>query len=202
MRDSHELLAAAASEMAEHGYSAASLSAIAARLGLTKGALVRQFPTKEHFARGIITALRLSITGEQERATAAYPRSGARALIRFLIVIRERAKERPEVRAGIVLFSDRSAPSSEIAELGESWRGALQAMLEAAQRDGEIDPEVSPREIAEFLLMLNMGEGIVTTRWQAPESAGVSLGALRRSLRNIGIADVDALIEEVQAGLR
>src|SRR5699024_8593303 len=45
-----ELLYAAALEIAERGYSGASFSSVAARLGLTKGAFAYHFPTKQALA--------------------------------------------------------------------------------------------------------------------------------------------------------
>ena len=45
-----DMLIAAALEIVENGYAASSYAAIAARLGLTKGALVRRFPAKKDIA--------------------------------------------------------------------------------------------------------------------------------------------------------
>src|SRR5699024_3069103 len=109
-RDRDQILAAAACEITQHGYAASSLSSIASHLGLTKGALVRRFPAKEQLAWGITATLRDAIAQERERSLKMYPRSGIRALLRFLLGIGEQAAVNPQFGAAVVLFFDRSSP--------------------------------------------------------------------------------------------
>lgn len=197
MRERADLLCAAACEITERGFAGASLSAIAARLGLTKGALVRQFPTKEHFARGIIELLRTALNEALARSLAVYPNSGLHALVRFLLVIQTRASSRPEVTAGIVLLSDRAAPERETAALAENWLHNLVTLLELSQQQHEIDADVSVSRLANHLMMLNLGEAIVRTRNLTPKIPAPPLDALRFTFRNVGVPNLDQVISEV-----
>lgn len=57
------ILMAASQEFIHQGYAATSLASIAARIGLTKGALARLFPSKEQLAWGIIDAVHTLLEG-------------------------------------------------------------------------------------------------------------------------------------------
>lgn len=64
---------AAAQEFLLHGYAGTSLSAIAKRLELTKGALSYHFPTKADFAGYFIQTLRTATAQARAYATSEYP---------------------------------------------------------------------------------------------------------------------------------
>lgn len=191
------MLNAAALEISENGYAASSLASIASRLGLTKGALVRKFPAKEDIAWGIIATLRGVIDCEYSRSLDVYPKSGIRSLIRFLLAVGARAMSDPQVSAAVVLFTDRASPTFEVAQLLDEWTQSIHGLLKVARDVGEVDPETDLQELAEYIFVSNMGEAVFGSRAHVPERATRRLRFMRITLRNAGVADVDALIDEV-----
>lgn len=191
------MLNAAALEIIEHGYAASSLASIASRLGLTKGALVRRFPAKEDIAWGIIGTLRSVISEEHSRSLEIYPRSGIRALIRFLLAVGARAVREPQVAAAVVLFTDRASPGFEVAQVLDDWKQSILGFLAVARDAGEIDTATDLQELAEYIFVTNMGEAIFGSRAHAPERDTPRLRFMRITLRNAGVNDVDMLVDEV-----
>lgn len=196
-RSREQMLAAAACEIVQHGYAASSLSSIASHLGLTKGALVRQFPTKEDLAWGIIATLRDAIGQDRAQSLALHPRSGVRALLRFLLVIGERTAMDPRFGAAVVLFFDRSSPGFKNADLFSDWKGSLESFLKVAQREGEIYPTEDLQELAEYIFVTNLGEAVFVARAWAPFQSGRKLRFTGRALRGAGVQHIDELIDEI-----
>lgn len=196
-RGRKQLLDAAACEIARHGYTASSLASIAGNLGLTKGALVRHFPAKEDIAWAIIGTLRDVIAEERARSKEVYPEHGIRAMIRFLLSVGARAAQEPQIAAGVVLFTDRASPTFEVAEVREDWISALHHFLKSAHAGGELGDEPSPRELADYIFIMNMGEAIFGARTYTSEHATQRLRFMRITLRNAGVRDADAMIDEV-----
>lgn len=195
--NTHEkILDAAAREMLQHGYAGSSLSAIAARIGLTKGALTRQFPTKSQLALDIVQTLKTATMQERARSAEVYPDSGLRALIRFLLAMWARAATEPRVMAAVVLSVDRAAPSSEVAGLFNTWRAAITNFLQSAEREGELDSSLSAAELSELVFVINMGEAMLRSRTHDdPPSEPFHL--LRPMLTLAGVLAVDTIVDDV-----
>lgn len=104
---------AAAHEFLLHGYAGSSLSSIADRLGLTKGALVYHFPAKADFAAYLSDVVRAAMEQAATHARAEYPECGAcRIVLHYLVMGSWRAAE-PQIDAGMALFGDRGGPVFE-----------------------------------------------------------------------------------------
>jgi AcrR family transcriptional regulator len=193
------ILDAAAAEILQHGYAASSLSAIASRLGLTKGALVRRFPSKEALAQALVEILRADVIGQHERSTQAYPDSGIRAMIDFLWELGTASEAKPLVAAAAVLITDRTSPTFAMAEVLDAWRSALVAFFEQAKRVGELPESNSARELAEYTVISSVGEAALSAHIYAPAARDEPLHFLRFTLRAAGVVDVDAMVDEVLA---
>lgn len=197
MENTTKMLDAAAREMVQNGYAASSLSSIAGRMGLTKGALARKFPTKESLALSIIATLRATIAEELERSTQVYAESGLRGMVRFLLAIGAHATHEPQVAAAVILLADRSTPAHPIADLLEDWTDAIQRLLDEAQQHGEIPDTADTRTLAEYVLVTNMGEAVFGARAYTPQRPTPRLRFMRITLRICGASDVDDLVDEV-----
>lgn len=111
-----ELLYAAALEIAERGYSGASFSAVAARLGLTKGAFAYHFPTKQALAVGLMDEFGKAFTAAVEQARQDFPSDDLRTALRALRTIEVKADSEPVVAAAFILMLDPQPPVEEIHE--------------------------------------------------------------------------------------
>lgn len=194
MRDT--ILDAASQEIMRHGYAASSLSAIAARLELTKGALARQFPTKEDLAWGIVDALRDLVEAERDKALEVYPASGLRALVRFLTALGANAAREPRFGAAVVLFTDRSSPTFEVGDLLRVWKDALRTFLLRAEGEGELEGPGALAELVDYVFITNIGDAIFHTHAETPVHDLQSTRLLRYTLLAIGAADPDRIIED------
>ena len=146
-----EIVSAALEIFAEKGFAAARLEDIAARAGVSKGAIYLYFPTKQHVFRAVVeqgVAPNLNIV----RATLAAPTDKFANLLRGLM------KVLPGVIAttpigGIVKMV--IGESRNFPELAQAWHDqlvqpALAAMTDAiaaAQANGELRPG-DPRQYA------------------------------------------------------
>lgn len=196
-----DVLDAAAQEFVLHGYAGSSLSSIAGRIGLTKGALVRKFPTKGDLAWGIIDTLHAVIAEERVRSLEVYPDSGIRALIRFLLAIGIRTNNEPQVAAAVVLFADRTSPSYKVAQFLDDWTLSILSFLEVAKAAGEMPPETELREIAEYIFVTSMGEVVFGGRTYVPDRPTPRMRHTRITLRSSGVARADEMIDDVLASL-
>lgn len=193
-----QILDAAAREMMEHGYAGSSLSAIAAHLGLTKGALVREFPTKEDLAWSIIETLQDAIDLLRREAFERFPESGLRGLLDFLVSLRLRTVEEPRFAAGIVLLTDPASPTRGLPRTTAGWLSAIVAFLRRGQEVGELPEQLDLEAAAEFLLMLCAGRGAVVVGERGLADAG-KLQIWDYALAGISAHGIEAAIADVAA---
>ncbi|MGM7667646.1 TetR family transcriptional regulator [Microbacterium sp. A93] len=195
----HAIAEAAAQEILARGYAGASLSAIAARLNLTKGALVHHFPAKSTFASHLVGVVRAATQQAIDFSTSAYPDSGSRRLILyFMLMSRWRAHE-AQYAAGMSLFSDKASPAFESGDVIDSWLALSIDALEASRKCGEIVTDISTQEAAELFLVTNLGAQIFSRYVRADLPGAAPLRFVLLSLRVVGDADVDVHAEEVLA---
>lgn len=71
------IICAAAAELLERGYAGSSLSQIAGRLNVTKGALAYHFSTKHKLLEAVAAALQESVRATYGQAMKAFPVSGS-----------------------------------------------------------------------------------------------------------------------------
>lgn len=163
--------------------------------------MVRKFPAEHDIAWAIIGTLRQVISDESSRALKVHSQSGIRALTRFLLTVGARSARAAQVAAAVVLFTDRASPAFEVAEVLEDWTQALYEFLKCAHAQGEVDANTDLQELAEYVFITNMGEAVFGARAYAPTRVTPRLRFMRLTLRNAGVRDADALIDEVLGSL-
>ncbi|HLT84159.1 MAG TPA: TetR family transcriptional regulator [Phototrophicaceae bacterium] len=193
------LLEAAAAEILESGYAAASLSSIAARQGLTKGALAHQFPAKGDFVGAFGDALRDAVRQSAMTAREAFPDSPTRALIAFLLHLGARATREPAVAAATALFSDRAVPGPRLTTAVTELLEETERFVADAQRAGEADSRLPAGDIAEHVLITNLGTASFRLHTHATAPGRPRLRFLRITLTGSGFHDVDDVIDGVVA---
>lgn len=191
------LLEAAAAEILERGYAAASLSSIAAREGLTKGALAHQFPAKSDFVAALGEALQDAVRSSVASAAEAYPDSPTRALVAFLLHLGAHATRNPAVAAATVLFSDPAVPGPRLAKAVEELLDATERFVTEAQRTGEVKAMLPPADIAEHIVITNLGTASFRLHTHSTEPGRPRLRYLRITLRGSGFPDVDTVVDDV-----
>jgi len=150
------MLEAAFDEMHRSEFRGASLEAILARSGVTKGAMYHHFADKEALGHAVIDDVIAAIMREKWQL----PLQQAENPIDALIAIIRSTSVAPELLArGCPLnnMSQEMAPLDEgfrqrTATLFGDWRGAIAAALDRGQHCGLVRKDVDPGEIATFVI--------------------------------------------------
>ncbi|GAA2022274.1 ScbR family autoregulator-binding transcription factor [Catenulispora yoronensis] len=149
-RTRRAILLAAAEAFAENGYLATTTSDIAARAGVTKGALVFHFPAKAGVAVAIV-----------EECYEQWPTVVADARLRHermtevigevLHRVAMQIREDPIVRATVRLQAERALIGEPVRTPHVAWTAAMTELFQAAERRGELrsgaDPAVLGRVV-------------------------------------------------------
>lgn len=150
------VLDAAAAEFARHGYAQTNLQHVAARIGLTKGALYGHFASKEELARALVEHLGRTV-GELAAQDAA-PGSPAFDRLRSLTELLARgAGLDVRIGAALRLVSDEMRAGNPPPDALTSLRLHAAALVRVAQADGDIRPLLPPETVAELLLAVVFG---------------------------------------------
>lgn len=191
-----ELLHAAAFEIAERGYSGASFSSVAARLGLTKGAFAYHFPTKQALAVALMEEFGNSFTRAVSRARDVFPDDDLRTALRGLGIIENMADTEPVVAAAFILMCDPQPPVEQIREKFVWWVETFSGFIERAAEMGQLELSVPIEEAAEFLVISLLGLTNLSHRMLARSSTKDQLH-LQLLLTAIGVKDTAAMVNEV-----
>nr|WP_209706649.1 TetR/AcrR family transcriptional regulator [Leucobacter exalbidus] len=188
---------AAAHEFIARSYAGASLSAIAKRLGLTKGALTYHFRTKEDFATYFLAVSRAATSQADAFSRAEYPDSGSHRLLLYFMLMTHWRTQSLQHAAGMSLFGDKSSPIMGSELLIQEWLRLSQDAFEVCDAQHKLDPHISPLDAAEMLLLTSLGRSLFSryARNNPPETR--PLRFLRMSLAAAGIPDVEAHADEV-----
>lgn len=131
----------AAQEFEAHGYVGASLSDIAEKLGLTKGALYFHYPSKGDIARAIVSDYFNSweplVKAAEERG------NGPLEAIRWLTgQVAVAYRDDIHIRAAVRLVRDRASIDVELPTPFVDWIKTSRYFLEKAQALGEIRSDI------------------------------------------------------------
>lgn len=192
-----EILIAAAKEFIERGYAAATLSSVAGRLGLTKGALAHHFPTKDELLVGLAEHLDAAIIESERITRVAYPSSGIHSAVAYLVQLSAIAAKNVQVAATLLLLTDRGTPPNLIAELIFKWLDGLTLFLKQAQEEGQVSPDIDVQEAAEFMLATNIGTTLIPSRSGVPQNRRKRLKYIRLGLQALGVTDTNKIVDEV-----
>ncbi len=192
------ILNAAAAEFLEHGFAAASMAAIAAHLGLTKGALTHHFPAKADLAHGMLAEAFIILDRAYLQSESVVPEAGLERLLDFHLRMGIEAVRSPMMVAAVVLYADRSSPVYQFEPLLVRWMDLLETDVRAAYNQGALPPQTDVRAAAEFLLTNMMGTVVLRTRRPERDSED-RLRSLRFALRGIGAAEPDVMVDKAIA---
>lgn len=188
---------AAAPEFVSNGYAGASLSRIANRLGLTKGALVYHFRAKSDFASYFVGVVREATAQADAFARAEYPECGSRRLLlHFMLMGAWRGRE-PQVAAGMALFVDNASPTFEADDVIQDWLNLSIDAFESCQSRGAFQRDMSTREAAEMFLVTNLGSVFFGRHVRLNDPDTKPMRFVRLALAAVGVPDVDEHAQEV-----
>ena len=181
-RTRERLLQAAFREVYRSGFQSASLDAILAAAGVTKGALYHHFDGKEALGYAIVD----EIIAPDVRGQWLRPLQRGMDPIDALIGIVQGISVRPEdVRGGCPLnnLNQEMSPldagfRKRLAILFRAWREGIAAALREGQIHGKVRREVEPSETAAFLIA--MVEGYASLAKNAQDAKVMKAG-----IRNI-----------------
>ena len=188
-----ELLYAAALEIAERGYSGASFSSVAARLGLTKGAFAYHFPTKQALAVALMEEFDETFSNAVAHAREDFPSDDLRTALFALREIEAKADTEPVVAAAFILMCDPQPPVEEIHETFRRWIATFIEFLQNAKASaGRV---TGPLEDAATSSSSPLGLTNLSHRTFARSSAKDQMHRLLFSA--LGVSNTEALITEV-----
>ncbi|TQJ30576.1 TetR/AcrR family transcriptional regulator [Microbacterium sp. SLBN-146] len=189
------LLRAAAAEIRLHGYAGASLSSIAARLGMTKGSLAYHFPSKRDVALALFTSMEHT-HGELRTGVADDGLRGIRALLTLLARTTSRGRTDPVFTAGTSLIVMSGALPFEVPRVFDDLITAYAASLDEARIDGEIASDTDVGQAAEDILASMIGSWIVRARTpDRPDTPPLRLA--HAVLHSIGVADSEDVLRDL-----
>lgn len=187
---------AAAAEFLARGYAGASMSSIADRIGLTKGALTYHFPTKADFAAHFIRVVRAATAQARAFSQAEYGDRPARRLLLHFLVMGAWRRSEPGFAAGMALFADSASPAFEADEVIRDW---LDLSVDALSSAPEFDGETAVLEAAEMFLATNLGAAVFGRHVRLNAPGTQPLRFVRLALKAVGVARVDEYADEVIA---
>jgi len=162
-RTRERLLQAASREVYRSGFQSASLDAILAAAGVTKGALYYHFGSKEALGYAVIE----EIIAPDNRSQWLRPLKKCEDPIDALIGIVQGLSVRPEaVRGGCALLNlaQEMSPLHEgfrkrLARVFRDWQEGIAAAMRAAQKHGRVRRDLEPAQAAGFLIAMVEGYG-------------------------------------------
>jgi TetR/AcrR family transcriptional regulator, transcriptional repressor for nem operon len=192
-RTRERLLQAASREVYRSGFQSASLDAILAAAGVTKGALYHHFGSKEALGYAVVD----EVIAPDVHGTWVRPLQGGKDGIEALIGIVQDISVRPEdVRGGCQLnnLAQEMSPldagfRKRLSEVFDAWREAVAFVLQEGQIHGRIRRDVEPVDAAGLLIAMVEGYGSLAKNAQDPKvmKAGIrNIVAWLRSLRPPG----------------
>jgi TetR/AcrR family transcriptional repressor of nem operon len=181
-RTRDRLLQAASREVYRSGFQSASLDAILAATGVTKGALYYHFDSKEALGYAVVE----EVIDPDVRATWVRPLQNGKDPIDALIGIVQGISIRPEdVRGGCALnnLAQEMSPldagfRKRLAIVFDAWREAVASVLRDGQTHGSVRRDVKPADAAGILIAMVEGYGSLAKNAQDPK-------VMKAGIRNI-----------------
>ncbi|WP_345634717.1 TetR/AcrR family transcriptional regulator [Streptomyces thinghirensis] len=154
-RTREKALTAAAEVFASHGYSRTTLSEVAERIGMTKGALYGHFPSKSSLARALIDESRQAWASL--RTEYDTPGADAEGVLEGVVVnFADRLRSDVRLRATVRIAADCPVLARTLADVLTEVQNALMELIRRAQRDSGFPP-YSPRLVANLLMTVTYG---------------------------------------------
>ena len=186
-RTRRRILRAALELVADNGFERASLAAIGARAGYSRGIVTSSFGTKAELLASVLTDM-LERWGHRSLRPAVGGRVGADALCAAVDAVRDQARNHPvELKAFFLLLFESIGPLPDLkprfAEVHRLQREGIAAWIRAGVATGSVRADVDPDAQAALFL-------------------SVFRGAMYQWLLDPDHIDLDRLFEEQKANLR
>ncbi|WP_369393202.1 ScbR family autoregulator-binding transcription factor [Streptomyces sp. CG1] len=145
VRTREAILMAAAEVFDEFGYSAAGVSKILQRAGVTQGAMYFHFKSKEDLGRAVLV---------EQAAALALPEvaAGLQQLIDLTLFLGFELQRDVLLRAGVRLAVEQGEAGLRDFTVYRMWIDRFRAELDAARERGELLPQVDTAEFARVLV--------------------------------------------------
>ena len=197
------ILEAAAHEIVDHGYAAASLSRIAGRLGLTKGALAYHFPTKGRILTALMERFQRVLVRADAAAVDAFADRPSRACVAFVLNVGHAAGTDIVTTAAMGLFTDPSTPPRVTADPMGDWVDRVRTYLQSMVDEEGYTFELDLSDAAEFIFAA-LGGTWMTARFFPRAVARPRLQFTQLALQAVGVphSEAEAIIADVLAAAR
>ncbi|GAA1856192.1 TetR family transcriptional regulator [Microbacterium koreense] len=191
------MLDAGAVEILARGYAGATLSSIAARVGVTKGALTYHFPSKVDFATAMLDHLR-KVHADTREAVRAEGLRGLRGQLTLQVRIGIRMTTDLVFAAAHTLVVTPSTGVTTIPPVLLDMSVAYAAHLQEAIDDGELPATTDANAAGEDIVIGQIGTFVFLSR-QPDRSPQPPYRVTRHLLTALGAREVDRLVDQVLA---
>jgi TetR/AcrR family transcriptional repressor of nem operon len=187
-----KLLAAAFDEIYRRGFQAASLEAILAQAGVTKGALYHHFPDKAALGRAVIDDVVRDLLLERWLGVLEAQKGDPVTALQGMLEERWRRLGGEEVELGCPLnnLAQEMSPLDErvrrrVEATFDAWTAGFARVLRKGQREGTVRRDIDPRAVATFLVASIEGSFGLAKAAQDARQLRSSLQVLGRFLETL-----------------
>lgn len=155
------VIAGAAAVFEEHGYGSTSLTQVAERAQVTKGAMYFHYPSKEDLARAVIAEQHRMAEAEGQRVLA----KGLTPLESMILICATfglQLLEEPVVRAGIRLTFEATSFGPPVREPYVDWIATIEELAARAKADRQLRSSVDAEAFARYLVASFTGVQMVS----------------------------------------
>ncbi|HUR05822.1 MAG TPA: ScbR family autoregulator-binding transcription factor [Nonomuraea sp.] len=153
-RTRHAIMLAAADAFAAQGYAAASMTDIASRAGVTKGALAFHFPAKRDLAVALVEAFDRD---RDDLLARLEPQSGLAMIWSVLQSLATQFRDDPVIRAAVRLQNESSSIDAPLPPRYAGWIGTFTDLYARAASDGSLRPEFDPATLGRLTVAAFFG---------------------------------------------
>ncbi|MGI0080777.1 MAG: TetR/AcrR family transcriptional regulator [Nitrososphaerales archaeon] len=192
-----QILDTAFKEIYRHGFQSTSVNEIVAKTNLTKGAFFHYFSTKNDLGYAIADEVLREVTLERWiRPLAAYRNPVQGIISRFRKIIESMPDE--HISCGCPLNNltqEMSAVDPAFREklraVLELWIGETEKYLKKARDEGYLKPDINPRQVAEFVVMVEEGSFALVKNLGDKKVYWSLYDSLRQYLESISVRSVN-----------
>ncbi len=193
------ILGAAFEEIYHRGFHDASVNDIVARTSLTKGAFFHYFSTKNDLGYAIADeVLREMVLDRWIRPLAAYKNPVQGIISRFRKIIESTPDE--HIALGCPLNNLTQEMSSvdpvfreKLLAVIQLWISETEKYLKKAQAEGYLSQDVNPRQVAEFIVMVEEGAFAMVKNLRDKKVYWSLYDSLKRYLESISVKPADRI---------
>ena len=193
------ILGAAFEEIYHRGFHDASVNDIVARTSLTKGAFFHYFSTKNDLGYAIADeVLREMVLDRWIRPLAAYKNPVQGIISRFRKIIESTPDE--HIALGCPLNNLTQEMSSvdpvfreKLLAVIQLWISETEKYLKKAQAEGYLSQDVNPRQVAEFIVMVEEGAFAMVKNLRDKKVYWSLYDSLKRYLESISARPADRI---------